>query len=122
MGSLRSMELEARSGGLEVGGFNVTLGTKLLHSLSGLTLINYSLGLALLAPILYAASTTGALQASTERFLRGFVRGTEASPRIVTDSPGWRKHVTPFLENSQVLQKQRRKWKTKSFVRGKKAA
>ena len=31
----------SRSGGLEVGGFNVTLGTKLLHSLSGLTLINY---------------------------------------------------------------------------------
>ena len=30
-----------RSAGLEIGGFNVTLGTKLLHSLSGLTLVNY---------------------------------------------------------------------------------
>merc|ERR1712083_367284 len=108
MGSLRSMELEARSGGLEVGGFNVTLGPKLLHSFSGLTLINYSLGLALLAPILYAASTTGALQASTERILRGLgrVRGlvkrTETLPRILTDSPSWRE---------QVGQKLVKKWK-----------
>ena len=39
--SSSSTILLIRSGGLEVGGFNVTLGPKLLHSFSGLTLINY---------------------------------------------------------------------------------